>query len=108
MPQTCVVAVCDSFEIAKNAVQALEDANFPPDQVSLVTHHVQELPLQESAVEDDAQADRNAAAGAGFGGILGMLLGTPLINVSGIGAVLVAGPIAAGLAGAAIGESSAP
>lgn len=49
MPQTCVVAVCDSFEIATNAVQLLEDINFPPDQVSLVTHRVQELPLQETA-----------------------------------------------------------
>jgi hypothetical protein len=103
MSQDCVVAVYESFAKAKEAVQALENSTFPSEQVSFVTHSVTEELPQEDSLQYGDKTERNAARGAGVGGLIGMLLGTPLVTVGGLGAVLIAGPIATGLAGAIVG-----
>jgi hypothetical protein len=101
--QDCVVAVYDSFDKARTGIWELEKAEFPPDQVSLVTHDVRhELPRGEALQHGD-NAERNAARGAGFGGLLGLLIGAPLLAIPGVGPVLLAGPLAAGMTGAIVG-----
>lgn len=103
MTNECVVAVYPSFEKARLAIQALDQADYPAEQVSLVTHSVQgEVPRDETLQYGD-KTERNAATGAGIGGLVGVLLGSPLLTVGGIGAVLIAGPIAVGLTGALVG-----
>jgi hypothetical protein len=103
MSQQCVVAVCQTFDNARSAVQALEEADFPSDQVSFVTHSVENEVPQEKELDYGDKTEVNAAKGAGVGGLIGMLLGAPLVTVTGLGAVLIAGPIAMGLAGALVG-----
>lgn len=103
MSQQCVVAVYESFDRAKNAVRALERADFPHEQVSFVTHSVADEAPRENALQFGDEAESSAVKGAGLGGLVGVLLSAPLVTVSGLGVVLMAGPVALGLAGAIVG-----
>jgi hypothetical protein len=100
-----VVAVYESLDQAKDAVRALEQAGFPPEQVSLVTRSLRrEMPGdEERVVEKDDKAETDARQGAALGGLVGLLLGAPLLMIPGVGAVLLAGPIATALTGAIVG-----
>ena len=101
----CVVAVYKSLDEAKAAVQKLEEAHFRHDQVSLVTHSVrgQIEGDDERTLQFGDNSERNAVKGAGIGGLFGLLLGAPLLAIPGLGAVLLAGPLAAGITGAIVG-----
>lgn len=101
--QECVVGVYQTFAEAKDAVQALEQAEYPAKQVSLVTHRIEDEVPDEQLLQYGDNAERTAATGAGVGGLIGVLLGTPLVAVGGVGSVLIAGPVAMGLAGAIVG-----
>ena len=103
MYHECVVAVYDSLDKAKMAVQILEDAHFPHEQISLVTHSVKRQVDDESTMQLGDKAERNAIKGAGFGGLFGLLLGAPLLLIPGLGPVLLAGPLAASMTGAIVG-----
>lgn len=103
MANHCVVAVYESFDQAREGVQALEKSTFPSEQVSLVTHSVPEEFLQGKVLQYGDETEKDAAKGAGLGGLLGLLLGTPLLMIPGVGQVLVAGPLATGLTGAIVG-----
>lgn len=105
MDRQCVVAVYDSFDKAKSAIIALEASSFPSDQVSLVSQNVErEVPGDvEEEMQFGDESERDAAKGAGVGGLIGALLGAPLLAVPGIGPLLAAGPIATGLTGAIVG-----
>lgn len=102
MSQECVVAIYDSFAKAKDAIQLLDQSDFPSEQVSFVTHSVEDEVPQEDSLEYGDKTERNAARGAGVGGLLGVLLGAPLLTASGV-TVLIAGPIALGLTGVVVG-----
>lgn len=105
MSEQCVVAVYDSFGKARAGVQALEAIGYPRDQVSLVTRSINdEVPERErEELQYGDETEKKAATGAGLGGLVGLLLGTPLLTIPGIGALLIAGPITMGLAGALVG-----
>lgn len=100
--QQCVVGVYKTFDEARYAIDSLEAAKYPPAQVSLVTHNVrEEAPVEELQYGDKAEA--NATRGAGLGGLVGALLGAPLLTIPGLGVVVAAGPIGTALAGAIVG-----
>ncbi len=103
MSQECVVAVYKSFDQAKEAMHALKAARFPADQVSFVTRSERDDFPREEALHYGDETERNAAQGAGVGGLIGVVVGASVLAVSGAGLVLVAGPIAMGLAGAVVG-----
>lgn len=103
MNQQCVVAIYDSLDNARKAVQVLEQSQFPPDQVSLVTQSIHTQVPEERTMQYGDQAEGNAGKGAGFGGLLGLLLGAPLLAIPGIGPVLLAGPLATAITGAIVG-----
>jgi hypothetical protein len=103
MDTQCVAAVYWSFDDAKRAMIALERANFPLEKVSLVTHSVKGQVSDEGALQFGDQTERKAVKGAGVGGLVGALLGAPLLAVPGVGPLLLAGPIATGLTGAIVG-----
>jgi hypothetical protein len=48
-------------------------------------------------------SERTAIGGAALGGLMGFLLASPLLMIPGLGPVLIAGPIAAGMTGAIVG-----
>lgn len=104
MSQDCTVGVYDSFKDASEAIRALDEAGFPHDQVSFVTFRVEDQLEQPAAVQSGDEAEKATAVGAASGGLLGLLLGAPMLTVPGVGAAIVAGPIAAmGLTGAVVG-----
>ena len=104
MNDECVVGVYDSLQNAEQAVRIMHQAGFPTKQVSLVASHLANKPelVEEIAMGDDSV--RDAAIGAGLGGILGMLAGIGAMVVSGAGIVVfLAGPIGVAALGTMVG-----
>src|SRR5687767_14249622 len=103
MYDQCSVAVFRTFEDACKAIQALDKAGFPEQQVSLVTHDVAKEIPREQVLQFGDQSTKDVAKGAGVGGLLGALLATPLLAIPGVGVAIFAGPLAAGATGAIVG-----
>lgn len=104
-----VVGLYDRFDDAQNVVQALRQAGFRSEDISLVAsdqkgEYKRYFEGGEGKAEDIAEG---AAAGAGVGAVLGglggLLVGLGALAIPGIGPVLAAGPIASALAGAGLG-----
>lgn len=98
-----VVGLFDSFAEAQHVVQDLIDSGFRREDISVVSND--ESHRNERAVGDDSNAAEGAGAGAVggtvLGGALGLLVGAGLLAIPGIGPVLAAGPLAAGIGTAA-------
>lgn len=105
MAQDCVVAVFDQLPPALNGVAQLEQAGLGAEHISLVTHDVkrQLRPEQRESLSIPEEATEASATGAAAGGLVGLLLGAPLLAVPIIGPLLIAGPLATGLTGAVVG-----
>jgi hypothetical protein len=103
MSEECVVGVYESLPKAEVAVHVLRRADFPAAQISLVTATSDLNPelLQEIKMGDDSV--RDAAIGAGLGGVLGVVAGLGAMMVSGLGLVFLVGPIGGGLFGSVVG-----
>jgi hypothetical protein len=103
MTEHCIVGVFRTLEDAKAAIRGLEQLHISPEKISLVAHSVQrELPNKQPLKPGD-DTERTAAKGAGLGGLVGLLLGAPLLMIPGVGPVLLAGPLATGITGAIVG-----
>ncbi|MEZ0260894.1 MAG: hypothetical protein ACAH80_07780 [Alphaproteobacteria bacterium] len=102
-----VTATFESRGAAENALIALEQAGIREDQLSMIV--TEESRGNKLRVEEKTRADEGAAAGATFGGVTGAILGSVLaagtIAVPGL-SLVVAGPLAAGLAGLGAGAAS--
>ncbi len=61
------------------------------------------LPCQESEVTTGDEAIINSMKGAGIGGLFGALIGSPLLLATGLGAAVIAGPVAAAATGIMVG-----
>ncbi len=102
MATNCVVAVFDTMKHAQLAVHILERAGFAPDHVSLVTRHIPEGSKLEEELSIGDDAERDAVIGAALGGLAGVLGDATLFFITGLGAVVAAGPLVMA-AGAVIG-----
>jgi uncharacterized protein (TIGR02271 family) len=105
-----LVALYDTMEQARQAVQALENAGFNRENISLVAYNGtnQQVQVETPGTTTDGAAT-GATAGAVIGGIGGLLVGLGALVIPGIGPVLAAGPLAAGLSallGAGIGAAA--
>src|SRR5262249_22343938 len=100
----CVVAVFDSIEGAEIAVRILKRGGFRTDRVSIVASNLKAHPqvVEELKLGDDSV--RDAAIGAGLGGILGLLagIGLAVIPVAGV-IVFLIGPIGGAATGSIVG-----
>lgn len=103
MNQECVVGVYDSLKQAAQAIHILDRGGFPTRQVSVIASGRLDKPelVQNLPIADDSL--RDAAIGAGLGGILGVVAGIAATAVSGVGIVFALGPFAGGLTGATVG-----
>lgn len=99
----CVVGVFDDFDQTRAAIQALEASDFPAAQVSLATHRLPGDAPPHDLLNSGDETESQAGRGAGVGALVGLLLGTPLLLVPGLGQVLIAGPLLAGLTGGIVG-----
>jgi hypothetical protein len=104
MNEECVVGVYNSLQQAEQAVRILRRADFRTEQISVVASNLPANPalVKELRLGDDSV--RDAAIGAGLGGILGLLAGIGLaaIPVAGL-IVFLVGPIGGAATGTIVG-----
>ncbi len=101
---TRLIALYDDIDTAHEVVGALMDAGFAPDSIDMVARDVtgQYGERYKTAGSDDV----SGGEGAGFGAIVGGLIGLGVALIPGIGLVAAAGPIGAAIAGGAVGAAA--
>jgi hypothetical protein len=102
-----VFGIADSEARAERIVQALRDAGFASDSLSIL--FPDRGGTRELRHDAHTKAPEGASAGVGtgalLGGTLGWLSGVGAIAIPGLGAFIAAGPIVATLSGAAAGAT---
>lgn len=99
-----VVALYEDFDTARNVVEELVDAGFMRDRISLVASDASgQYKQYVGASEVMDEEDVSGGEGAGFGAVVGGLIGLGAMLIPGVGPVIAAGPLVAGLTGAAVG-----
>lgn len=103
MAEECVIAVYGTPKAASDAVHILHRAGLPADQITIVATD----DLDQANVTNDLKMGddsiRDAAIGAGLGGVLGILAGVSVMAISGLGMVFLIGPVGGGIVGALTG-----
>jgi hypothetical protein len=105
LPLSCdqsVLAGYRSHFEAEKAVRRLAKESLPMDKISIIGRSFQTCDDMQSFYRPADAALEGAEAGAWFGGICGLLIGTGLFILPVVGPVFVLGPLA-GLVAAAIG-----
>ncbi|MBX2997275.1 MAG: DUF2382 domain-containing protein [Caldilineaceae bacterium] len=101
---TTLVALYDDVRTAQQVVDALINQGFKRDNISLIARDADEEYASYVDRDDTStQAAEGAGLGAVIGGIGGLLVGLGALAIPGVGPVIAAGPIVAGLTGAGIG-----
>lgn len=97
-------AVFASTEDARSAIEALREAGFEAQDISLAMPTAQDI---AEAAEGTGHADERvtpvAAVGAVLGGLAGWLVGVAVLAVPGAGPFLAAGAFGTAMAGAGVG-----
>lgn len=103
-----VVAVFDERDDAQDAINALRDAGFRADDISILARDRDTAGqlAEDTGTEAAAGAATGALAGGLLGGVAGWLVGIGALAIPGVGPIIAAGPIAAALGGAAIGATT--
>lgn len=106
-----IVALYDELADARRVIDDLTDAGISANNINIMAgdpedrYATQLAETYEGYSEADATAD-GAVAGGVLGGLTGLLLGLGAFAIPGLGPVIAAGPLAAGLIGAGIGAAS--
>jgi hypothetical protein len=102
---TAVFGIYKSGESAERAVDSLIAAGFPSSDISVLLPDTRST--KEFAHEKDTKAPEGTTtgvtAGGVIGGTLGVLAGVGALAIPGVGPLIAAGPIMAGLAGLGVG-----
>jgi hypothetical protein len=102
---TAVFGIYTTRMAAENAVDALRTAGYRNTDISVLL--ADNVGTKDFAHEKHTKAPEGTTAGAGtgavIGGALGWLAGIGALAIPGLGPLIAAGPIMAGLAGAGVG-----
>ncbi|MFW5665971.1 MAG: histidine kinase [Coleofasciculus sp.] len=110
-----VVGIFPKRENLQNTIQALKDANFDMERVSLLARNIEDV---EGAKEITERQGNEAKEGAGIGattgtllgGVGGFLIGVGVLAIPGVGPILAAGAeigaLGSTLAGAGVGAAT--
>lgn len=102
--KTTITGLYDSYDDAKAAVKALEDAGVPSDDISIVTNKANgDIDAEGQGNRAGEGAGTGAGIGAVAGGAGGLLTGLGMLAIPGVGPVVAAGWLAATAAGAVAG-----
>lgn len=103
-----IVGVFESRERAREAIEALQEEGFSEEDLSIIARQDQGQGQGQGGggngggdLTDDIT--QGAAWGGGLGALGGLLAGAGALAIPGIGPILAAGPLAAGLSGAVAG-----
>ena len=102
-----VVGVFHDRDDAQDAINALRDAGFAPDEISVLARDRDQAGAlaEDTGTEAGAGAATGALTGGLLGGVAGWLIGIGALAIPGVGPIIAAGPIAAALGGAALGAA---
>jgi hypothetical protein len=103
--RSTVVGLFRERDQAREAIEALKDAHFPPDSISVLSPDKQatETMAEETGTHAGSAAATGAVTGGILGGLGGWLLGIGALAIPGVGPFIAAGAFATALTGAAIG-----
>ena len=101
-----VVAGYHSHYDAEKAIRRLGKAGLPMDKISIIGRDFETREDVQGFYRPADAALEGAEAGAWFGGLFGLLIGTGLFIVPVVGAVFILGPLAALVAGAVGGAGA--
>jgi outer membrane lipoprotein SlyB len=95
MAEQSVVAIYENTSQAKLAIDKLVASGFPSSSISLVTKSLTNEPaVVKKTLEFGDDTEKDAAIGAGIGGVIGLLGGATVVSMAGMG-VVIAGPLGA-------------
>ncbi|MGM0470667.1 MAG: general stress protein [Bacillota bacterium] len=97
-----IVGVFADHQQAESALSELKDAGYSTDELSLVAKGEEGREGEQMEMTNQNLSD-GAATGGALGGAAGLLASAGALAIPGIGPVLAAGPIAAGLSGSVAG-----
>jgi len=98
-----ITGLYDSYDDARAAVNALENAGVPSDDISIVTNKADGVDVEGQGSYAEEGAGTGAGIGAVAGGAGGLLTGLGMMAIPGVGPVVAAGWLAATAAGAVAG-----
>src|SRR5213082_1412494 len=105
---TAVFGIYRNREQTENAVDTLVSEGFRTEDISVLLP--ENVCTKDFAHEKNTKAPEGATTGAGTGGVLGgvfgWLVGAGALAIPGLGPFIAAGPLMAGLSGAAIGAGA--
>ncbi len=105
-----IVGMFETRNDAEDAIHRLQAAGFSRESIGVAMKDTREsgdLASSEGANDLSAEgATAGVLSGAGVGALVGLALVGSSILLPGLGTVLIGGPIAAGLTGAAVGAAS--
>lgn len=103
--RSTVVGVFHDREDAREAIEALKDAGFAADSISVLSPdaHTTERMAEETGTHAGSGAASGLVAGGVLGGLGGWLVGIGALAIPGVGPFIAAGAFATALGGAAIG-----
>jgi hypothetical protein len=113
---TTVVGLFEDMQHAQATVEDLQSTGFAREDISIMLSEAArdaetEENLDRAAdittdVDDGYGSVTGASTGAAIGGAAGLLIGLAAFTLPGIGPVLAAGPVVAGLSGALLGAAA--
>ncbi len=98
-----ITGLYDSYDDARSAVKALEDAGVPSDHISIISNKNGKEDIEGQGTNAAEGAGAGAGIGAVAGGAGGLLTGLGMMAIPGVGPVVAAGWLAATAAGAVAG-----
>lgn len=101
-PQS-VIAVFESSDIASSAVGRLKSHGWSSDQISVIAPGQESQLSSLEPLQHGDQTEKSAIAGGGAGAALGLLAGSSLFLIPGVGPVMFAGALASGITGGLVG-----
>src|SRR3954453_9299629 len=101
-----VIGLFQSRAAAEHAVSALVNANFPRDAISVVAGDSRDVGDVPTIAPIESTGSFDAGTGAAVGGLAGFVGGIIALAIPGIGPILAAGPLAAGMMGSGLGATA--
>lgn len=98
-----IVALYDDLSMARHVLDELVRAGIPRENISLVANDAAAEYQQIAGGTEHVGPGEGAAAGATFGALTGLVVALGALVIPGIGPVVAAGPLVAGLTGAVTG-----
>ena len=98
-----ITGLYDSYEDAREAVKALENAGVPSDHISIISNMDGKEDIEGQGNNAAEGAGTGAGIGAVAGGAGGLLTGLGMMAIPGVGPVVAAGWLAATAVGAVAG-----